>query len=61
MNEDLLTETAKAAPPVTVSLTALAGVNWNTAVLVVTFIYIVLQAAHLIWKWCRDIRRERKP
>lgn len=50
MKHDVAIETMKAAPPVVVSAAGL-NVTLNTVVLVLTGIYIVLQVAHLLWKW----------
>lgn len=49
----------KSAPPVAVSALSVAGVSLQDWVLIATFAYIVLQAAHLAWKWYRDSRVPR--
>lgn len=49
----------KSAPPVAVSALSVAGVSLQDWVLIATFVYIVLQAAHLAWKWYRDSRVPR--
>jgi len=60
MQADIATEAAKATPPTAVAaVEAMAGsgigpVGWATIA------YIALQAAYLIWKWRRDIRRGRR-
>ena len=61
MQTDVSVEAAKALPPVAVSTveavardgTGIGPVGWAT------IIYIALQAAYLLWKWRRDIKRER--
>lgn len=61
LNTEIVTEAAKAAPPVAVTATAVAGgLNLNNVVAIATVLYIVLQAGYLIWKWRRDIRVERR-
>lgn len=50
-------EAAKAAPPVAVTIAALAdGVTVNHVVGAATIAYVALQAAYLIWRWRRDMR-----
>ena len=61
LNSEIASEAIKAAPPVTVTATALAGgISLNNVIGAATLIYIVLQAGYLIWKWRRDIKRERE-
>lgn len=58
--ETVVTEAAKSAPPIAVSLASFLGnLSLNNIIGVATLVYIVLQAAHLVWKWRRDIRKER--
>lgn len=60
LNTEVVTEAAKSAPPVAVSLASfVGGLSLNNIIGVATLFYIILQAAHLIWKWRRDIKRER--
>lgn len=60
MNTEIITEAAKAAPPVTVTATAIAaGWSLNNIIGVATLVYIVLQAGYLIWKWRRDVIHAR--
>lgn len=60
MQAEIGAEVAKAAPPATVVVAgAASGWDLNSAVLWATLIYIGLQAAYLLWKWRRDIQRER--
>ena len=61
LNAEIASEAMKAAPPVTVTATALAaGWNLNNIIGAATLVYIVLQAGYLVWKWHRDWRRERQ-
>ena len=58
--ETIVTEATKSAPPVAISIASfVGGINLNNIIGVATLFYIILQAAHLIWKWRRDIKRER--
>lgn len=58
--ETIVTEAAKSAPPVAISVASfVGGISLNNIIGVATLFYIILQAAHLIWKWRRDIKRER--
>lgn len=50
----MLSEAAKASPPLTV-----AALTLNEWVAVATIIYIALQAAYLIWKWRQGARAKR--
>jgi hypothetical protein len=50
--QELATEAAKALPPATVTATTIAGViDWQTWVLVLTAMYLVLQITWLIWRF----------
>lgn len=61
LNTEIVTEAAKAAPPVAVTATAMAGgLSLNNVIGAATLIYIVLQAGYLVWKWRRDIRIDRR-
>lgn len=60
MQTEIGAEVAKAAPPATVvAAGAVSGWDLNAAVLWATLAYIGLQAGYLLWKWRRDIQRER--
>lgn len=60
MQAEIGAEIAKAAPPATVvAAGAASGWDLNSVVLWATLAYIGLQAAYLLWKWRRDIRRAR--
>jgi uncharacterized membrane protein len=57
VNNDVPVEALKAAPPVTVTAAAaVTGWDLNHWVAIGTLVYIVLQCAHLIWKWWRQAR-----
>ena len=56
-------EGAKAAPPVTVVATNLAnGWTMTHTVTALTIMYLLLQAAYLLWRWSneRDDRRAKQ-
>lgn len=55
---DLAVEAAKSAPPVVVTATAWAGVDWNILVLVLTAIYVALQIVLTIRKLLRERRED---
>lgn len=48
---DLVSEAAKAAPPVTVAGATIAGIQINDLILWATLIYLVLQIAFLLYRW----------
>ena len=48
---DILSEAAKAAPPVTVVGATIAGVQVNDLILWATLLYIVLQIGFLLYRW----------
>lgn len=48
-------ESAKAAGAITLGFASAATMNQVLAV--VTILYVLLQAAYLIWKWRREARR----
>lgn len=52
---DLTVATVKTAPPAIVGALTL-----NEWVAVATFIYVVLQAAYLLWKWRRELNGKGK-
>ena len=51
---DIVTETAKASPPVAVVTAGLTG-GWtlNNTLTALTIFYVVLQIAWLLWRWHR--------
>lgn len=54
-------EAARAAPPVAVTVAAMAdGITVNHVVGIVTVLYVLLQAAYLIWRWRRDHREDER-
>lgn len=49
---EFATEALKGAPPVAVAAASLTGaVDWQTWVLILTAMYVVLQIAWLLWKF----------
>lgn len=56
---DLAVEAAKSAPPVLVTATAWAGVDWNILVLVLTAIYVALQIVLTLRKLMREHREDK--
>lgn len=50
---DVVSEAAKAAPPVTVAGATVAGVQVNEMILWATLTYIVLQIGFLLYRWHR--------
>lgn len=58
---DIAAEAAKASFPVGVSLATLGGVSLNDLVMLATLVYIVLQAAFLLWKWYRLATGDKRP
>lgn len=55
---DVLQAAGKAAPPVAYMGVRLVGVSLPDWVAIATLIYIVLQVAHLLWRWSRAVQRE---
>jgi hypothetical protein len=50
---DIVTEVAKAAPPVTVAGATVAGMQVNDMILWATLLYLVLQIGFLLYRWGR--------
>lgn len=52
--KDMLTEGAKAAPPVVVATASIAN-DWtmNHTVYALTIVYLLLQIGWLVWRWYR--------
>jgi hypothetical protein len=50
------------ATPAAVAVTAgpVFGFTFNDVAALLGCIFLLMQMAYLIWRWCRDIRRERK-
>ncbi len=57
---DIASEAVKASFPVGVSLATLGGMSLHDVVMLATLVYIVLQAAFLLWKWYRIATGDRK-
>lgn len=55
--QDLQAAAAKASPPVLYMGVRLLGVSLPDWVAIATLVYILLQAAHLIWRWRRAAAR----
>ncbi|AXQ27592.1 hypothetical protein D0B54_02400 [Solimonas sp. K1W22B-7] len=53
LRSDFTTATAKSGPPI---LAFWSGLTLNDLVGWMTLAYLALQAAHLLWKWQREIR-----
>lgn len=47
----------KASPPIAVVGATVGGISLDDWVVALTALYLILQTAHLVWKWCRDLRR----
>lgn len=56
-SSDVLQAAGKSAPPVLYVGVQLAGISLPDWVAIATLVYIVLQAAYLIWRWRRQARR----
>jgi disulfide bond formation protein DsbB len=54
---DVTKAAAEAAPAVVYGALRLGGMSMPDWVAVATLVYIVLQAAHLIWRWRRLAKR----
>lgn len=62
ITRDIANAGLKTAPPVAVSLAArIAHLSLADWVAVATLIYVVLQSAHLLWKWFREWRDSPTP
>jgi hypothetical protein len=57
MKQEVSTQVVHAAPAV--AGTVIAGLTLNEWVAILTGIYVVLQAAYLVWKWVREARSKR--
>jgi hypothetical protein len=57
---DIISEAAKATPPVTVAGATVAGVQVNDLILWATLIYIVLQIGFLLYRWHKLIVSRRE-
>lgn len=57
MKTETTIETAKAIPAVGGAM--IATITLNEMVALATLVYIILQAAYLLWKWRREAVRDR--
>lgn len=51
----------KASPPAVISLYAVVSSGLPTLVAFATLVYIIVQTAHLLWKWAREARAKAPP
>lgn len=49
IKETAVVEAAKAAPP-----TGVAAITGNEVLIGISIVYVVLQIAHLLWKWNKE-------
>ena len=56
---DVITEAAKAAPPIAITAVTVGGITINEWVAIATLIYIVLQSGWLVWKWYHAIKDKK--
>lgn len=56
MKTAIAAEGLKATPPVTVTAALFAGLTVSDVLTYTTLVYVVIQAAYLIWKWVREYR-----
>ena len=60
MRQEIAQEAMKASPPAVITGWAwLNGMTLEKWVAVATLVYIGLQAAHLLWRWFREIRGKK--
>lgn len=59
LRQETTIETVKAAPAIFGA--GVSAVTLNEAVAIATLLYILLQAAYLIWKWRREARKNEFP
>jgi hypothetical protein len=57
-SNDVLQAAGKAAPPVAYVGVTLVGISLPDWVAIATLAYIGLQAAHLVWRWLRQAKRQ---
>jgi uncharacterized ion transporter superfamily protein YfcC len=53
------TAAAKLTPPAAVVAARLGGLSLQDWVYIVTIAYVVMQGAHLAWKWVKEWRASR--
>lgn len=49
----------KSSPPLAAVGAMATGMTLNNWVAVATLVYVVLQAAYLVWKWARELRAKK--
>lgn len=49
IKETVVVEAAKAAPP-----TSIAAITGNEVLITISIVYVILQIAHLLWKWNKE-------
>lgn len=59
MQADIAAEAGKATPPAAVAAVEAVARDGIGPVGWATLAYIALQAAYLVWKWYRDIKKEK--
>ena len=57
---DAVSAAGKASPPVAVGTLSASGVSLEEWVFIATLTYLVLQILVLVYKFARDLRRDRK-
>ena len=58
--DQILAAVGKASPAIAVTTASAGGLSLEQWVFVATLVYLVLQTAHLAWKWARDLRRAKR-
>ena len=61
VSDTLASITAKASPPVGVSLATVAGIHIHDLVLWATLVYTVLMIGHKIWRIYKDVTKKERP
>lgn len=56
---DSMVQAVNSMPSVAVVGATVAGLHVNDWLAIIGIVFILLQAAYLIWRWRRDARRER--
>ena len=59
MKTEITSEAAKAIPPLAITVMA-HTITLNDVVLLGTILYLAVQIGYLIWKWRRDVRRDKE-
>lgn len=58
--QEIASAAAQSTPSITAVLMWITGHDLNYWVGIAGLVFIILQAAYLLWKWRRDIRRDRE-